>query len=141
MKIKDIMSKRLESIDAEATLMQAAERMRDLDTGALPVEWSGKTKGIITDRDIVIRCLAEGLDPKATKVGRCATEQVLFCYTDEDIKAAAEKMEQYQIRRLLVRDRNEVAVGVLSLGDLATHGDRKGLAGEVLEHVSMKLAA
>jgi CBS domain-containing protein len=136
MLLRDVMTRSIENIPAEATIAQAAEKMRSLDVGALPVCQNEKLVGVITDRDIAIRAVANGRDPKATCVSDAMSNDLFYCYEDETVESAAKLMEQKQIRRLPVFDRNNRAVGIVSLGDLAvrTHNDQ--LSGEVLERVS-----
>jgi predicted transcriptional regulator len=92
--------------------------------------------GILTDRDIAMRAVALGADPNSTCVTEAMTPEVVCCFDDEDVEQATKLMEQRQIRRLLVMDHHKHAVGIVSLGDIATrtHDDR--LSGEVLERVS-----
>ena len=109
--------------------------MKALDVGMLPVCEQDRLIGSITDRDIVIRALAEGLDPAVTRVREMMTPEVAYCFDDQSVTEAAELMEQKRVRRLPVLDRNQRLVGIVSLGDLAvrTHKDR--MAGHVLERV------
>src|SRR6478672_7066159 len=136
MVIQDIMTRHVTEVPPGASLREAAEKMRSLDVGILPVCDGRQLVGILTDRDIAMRAVAEGRDPQRTKVSDAMTPEVLFCYADEDVVEAAKLMEQRQVRRLLVLDRNHHAVGIVSLGDLAvrSHDDRR--SGEVLERVS-----
>ncbi len=136
MKISEIMTSSVEIISADASVEQAAEKMRSLDVGMLPVYEGDRMIGTITDRDITIRVTAEGLDPTTTSVSEAMTEGVVHCREDESIERAAELMEERQIRRLVVVDEDNRPVGIVSLGDLAVrvHDDR--LTGEVTERVS-----
>jgi predicted transcriptional regulator len=91
---------------------------------------------MLTDRDIVIRAVADGRDPMTTTVAEAMTAQVVHCREDQDVREAARMMEQHQVRRLLVVDHEGRMVGIVSLGDIAlTTGDDQ-LAGETLERVS-----
>lgn len=135
MQLQDVMTNQLEYIGQGETLMQAARMMREHDIGMLPVIEEHQVVGTLTDRDIVTRGLAEGVDPQAP-VSRIMTSGMVFSYTDADVEEAAQLMEQQQIRRLVVLDRSERCVGVVSLGDLATRSHGPALAGEVLEEVS-----
>src|SRR4029450_1986600 len=89
-----------------------------------------------TDRDIAIRAVADGRDPTRTRVSDAMTPEVCYCFDDDDVEEAPELMEDRQIRRLLVMDHNKHAVGIVSLGDLATRAHDDMLTGEVLECVS-----
>jgi CBS domain-containing protein len=135
MQIKELMSKEVEVIDSDSTLQEAAEIMKQYDVGALPV-WDGaELIGVITDRDIVVRAIAEGRDPKNTIVTEAMTGEVVYCFEDQDVQEASKLMEDRQIRRLVVLDSDRNVVGILSLGDIALSGNR-ALAAETLEKVS-----
>jgi CBS domain-containing protein len=136
MQLKDVMTRNVEDIPPQATLKQAAEKMRSLDIGALPVCENNKLVGMITDRDITVRAVAAGQDPNRAQVCDAMSSQLFFCYEDEDVRKAAELMEQKQIRRLPVFDRNQHLCGIVSLGDIATRIRDDQLSGEVLEQVS-----
>ena len=136
MQLKEIMTPQVEVIAPEATIRDAAEKMRHLDIGPLPV-WDGdRLVGLLTDRDITVRAVAEGLNPATTQVHEVMTPDVVYGYDDQDSQDAARLMEQYQIRRLPVLNRAKRLVGIVSLGDLAVHAGGQPLAGEVLEQVS-----
>ena len=135
MQLQDVMTPQLETIAQNASMIQAARMMRDHDIGMLPVIEENQIVGVLTDRDIVTRGLADGIDPE-TPVSRIMTSGVEVRHTDDDVEEAAQLMEQKQIRRLVVVDRNERSVGVVSLGDLATRSDQTELSGEILEEVS-----
>lgn len=136
MKIREIMTTAVESIGPGATLRDAAERMCTLDTGILPVVADGRLAGVVTDRDITVRGVAEGRDPSTTKVSEVMTSEVVSCFEDEEVEAAARQMARNQVRRLVIVDRGQRLAGILSLGDLAVDTGDKKLAGKVLERVS-----
>ncbi|MBX6315990.1 MAG: CBS domain-containing protein [Isosphaeraceae bacterium] len=136
MKIKDIMTPGVECVSPDDTIQEAARKMRDLDVGPMPVCDHDRLAGMITDRDITIRAVAEGRDPSSTKVREVMTEGVVYCFEDEDLEAAARTMQDQQIRRVLVLNRDKRLVGIVSLGDLATESGDKAKAGEVLQDVS-----
>lgn len=136
MKLRDVMSREVCNISPDATLQQAAERMRSLDIGCLPVCEGDKLIGIITDRDITVRGTASDIPPSGGHVSDAMTDDLIFCYDDEDVEEAAQLMEQRQIRRLPVLNRNKELVGIVSLGDLAIRQHDLQLSGEVLEQVS-----
>src|SRR6266516_5225512 len=136
MQIKDVMTRGVETIRPDASLYEAAQRMRSLDVGPLPVVDDERLFGMLTDRDIVIRAIADGRDPMTTTVAEAMTADVIYCTEDQDVREAARLMEEHQIRRLIVVDRDHRLVGIVSLGDIAiTTGDER-LAGEALERVS-----
>jgi len=136
MLLRDIMTQGVVEIPPQTTLKEAAERMRTLDVGVLPVCDGQRILGILTDRDIALRGVAEGCDPNTTCVTEAMTPDVIYCFDDEDVREAAKLMEQRQIRRLLVMDHQKHAVGIVSLGDIATRTQDERLSGEVLERVS-----
>ncbi|MFP4280697.1 MAG: CBS domain-containing protein [Halochromatium sp.] len=135
MQLQDVMTPQLEYIGLNQSMLDAARMMREHDIGMLPVLEENQIVGILTDRDMVTRGLAEGIDPE-TPVSRIMTSGVEVRHTDDDVEEAARLMERKQIRRLVVVDRTERSVGVVSLGDLATRSDQTELSGEVLEEVS-----
>jgi CBS domain-containing protein len=136
MEIREVMTCNVECIRPDATLKEAAERMRQLDIGPLPVCGNDRLVGMLTDRDIVIRVIAEGRDPTTTQVSDAMSPGVFYCFEDQDVSEAAEMMREKQIRRLLVLNRDKRLVGIVSLGDLAvdTHDDQ--MAGHALEGIS-----
>lgn len=135
MQLSDIMSTEVEAISEEASLSEAARRMAQEDIGFLPVIGSSDISGVVTDRDIVIRCVADGGDPTVATVKSVMTRDVAILPDDADVTEAAELMEQKQIRRILIRDDQGRYVGVVSLGDLSRAIDHDA-SGEVLEGVS-----
>lgn len=135
-KIGEIMTRSVELASPDDTLQNAARKMRLRDVGFLPICDGQRLVGTLSDRDITLRAVAEGLDPKATRVRDLATSKVVWCFEDEDVKEAARKMEAKQVRRLMVVSRkNKQLVGVVSLGDLAANGT-SDISSEVLQSVS-----
>lgn len=133
MLVHDVMTARAETIGPDDTLQAAAAKMRSLGVGALPVQDDDHLVGMITDRDIAVRAVALGRDPTRTPVRQAMTPQVVWCYEDQDILEAARVMEDKAIRRILVLDRREKLVGILSVDDLAAGARQERLAGEVLD--------
>ena len=140
MKAREIMSKNPRTVTPDASVREAAQLMKSEDVGVLPVvESSGSEKrlvGMVTDRDITIRAIAEGRDPDTTLVRDVMSEGVVTCFADQDVRDAAQVMEKEQIRRLVVQDRAQNIVGVVSLGDLAVGGASKKVTGEALKEIS-----
>ncbi len=136
MKLKQIMTQDVEVIRPEDTLQTAAQKMRDRDIGLLPVCDGQKLIGMLTDRDITVRAIAEGMKP-TDHIGReLVTQPAIYCYDDDDVKEAAKMMEKNQVRRLAVLRRNDKhLVGMVSTADLAMNTDEK-LSGQVLQKVS-----
>lgn len=136
MQLKNIMTQGVEVVHPEATLQEAAEKMRRLDVGPLPVCDGDQLVGMLTDRDITVRAVAEGCDPTTTSVREAMTPDIVYCYEDQDVQEAANLMAQYQIRRIPILNRNKRLVGMVSLGDLAVSTSDQTQTGEVLEQVS-----
>jgi CBS domain-containing protein len=120
MKLKDIMSTEVEIVPPDASIQQAAAKMRSLDVGALPVCDGRRLVGMITDRDITIRATAEGRDPKTTVVRDCLSSEPVYRFEGQDLEDAQTLMEQKQIRRLPVMSRDKELIGIVALADLAT---------------------
>ena len=136
MQLKEMMTPQVEVIAPEATIREAAEKMSHRDIGPLPVCDGERLVGMVTDRDITVRAVAEGRDPATTLVREVMTSDLVYGFEDQDVQDAARLMEQYQIRRLPVLNRSKQLVGIVALGDLAVHPGQQPLAGEVLEQVS-----
>lgn len=115
-KVKELMTRDPKVVNPEATLKQAAEMMRDIDCGVLPVGSESKLEGMITDRDIVIRAIAEGKDPATEKVKSCMTDAAHACSENATLSEAAEKMNDYNVSRLIVQDDAGRMTGILTFG-------------------------
>ena len=133
MLVREIMRSKLESILPSASLRDAAQKMRDLNFGSLPVAEDGKLLGMITDRDICCRGVADGFDPATTDVREIMSRDISFCFSDDSVTDAVRQMESRHIRRLAVLNHDKTVAGFLSVDDLA-HYSRQ-LAGEVLDTV------
>jgi CBS domain-containing protein len=136
MQVKDVMTKGVEIVRPDATLEEAAKKMKSFDIGPLPVCDGEKLVGVLTDRDITVRATAEGRDPKQTKVQEIMSKELIYCVEDQDVEEAAKLMQSKQIRRVPVLNRDKRLVGILSLGDLAQRSQDSKLAGKTLEEVS-----
>jgi len=136
MQVSDVMTRNAECTRPEATLQEAAERMKALDVGSLPVCGDDHLVGVLTDRDITIRCVADGHDPRADRVRDVMTPQVYYCFEDDDVADAAELMREKQVRRLPVLNHDKRMVGIVALGDLAVENGNEQLAGHALEGIS-----
>jgi CBS domain-containing protein len=136
MKLRDIMTKNVDVVSPETTLEQAARRMKELNVGSIPVCDGENLKGILTDRDITVRAVALGRDPRDTLAEETMTPNVVFAYEDQPIEEAAKLMSQYQIRRLPIVNRDQQLVGIVSLGDLSVDTDKTKMSGETLENIS-----
>ena len=118
MKIQELMTADVELVRPDDTLHTAAKMMADLDTGALPVGENDRLVGMITDRDITVRAVAQGRDPDKAVVRDAMSSGIKFCFEDEESETVARKMGQWQVRRLPVLNRDKRLVGIVSLGDL-----------------------
>ena len=136
MLVKEIMTHDVQVVSPGDTLEQAARKMEVLDAGPLPVCEGDRVVGMITDRDITVRATAAGCDPKTTLVQDAMSQEITCCYEDQDVQDAARLMKEKQIRRLLVMNRSDDLVGIVSLGDLATEAGGRGQPGEVLKKIS-----
>jgi CBS domain-containing protein len=121
--VSQVMSTDVQVVRPQETLRSAARMMQELDVGSLPVCDGQRLLGMLTDRDITVRGVAEGLKPDESCVGDVMTGEVLYCTQDQSADEALRMMGEQQVRRLPVVDADKRLVGVVSLGDLATRGD------------------
>jgi len=136
MHVRDVMTRGAECARPEDTLQHAAERMKELDVGVLPVCENDRIVGMVTDRDITVRATADGATPGSARVRDVMTPDVVYCFEDQDAAEASRLMKDHQIRRLAVMNRDKRLVGIVSLGDLAVETGDEHLAGHTLEAVS-----
>jgi len=134
--LKEFVNSRVATVQAGDTLQSAAERMRELDVGSLPVCDGDQLVGIVTDRDITIRAVAKGSDPATATVRDVMTPEVLSCSEDDHVEDAARIMGENQVRRILVLNEANDLVGITSLGEVATVTGDRLLSGGTLESVS-----
>jgi len=135
MQIRDVMTADVSFVGPDTPILEIARKMRDGDIGSTPVIENDRLAGIVTDRDIVVRVIAEGGDVRTKTARDAMSPGILYCYADDSVEAVLENMGGQQIRRLPVVDRDKRLVGVVSLGDLALSGKRKA-AGEALQEIS-----
>jgi len=136
MKLSEIMTREVVILQPDDSLQSAAKKMRDHDIGFLPVCDGETLLGVLSDRDITIRALADGMDVNIMLGRDLMTAPAIYCFEDQDVSEAAGIMEENQIRRLVVVSRDDKRlVGVISLGDLARNGTAQ-LSGKVLRKVS-----
>ena len=119
-KVAEIMTRSVATVQREETLQAAAKRMREMDVGSLPVLDGQAVVGMVTDRDIAIRGVADGMVAQESRVADVMTAEVRCCRADDSVEAVMEQMGDAQVRRLPVLDANNEVVGVVALGDLAT---------------------
>lgn len=135
MQVKDIMTRSVDSITPDTPIHQIARKMRDDDVGALPVVENGEVLGVVTDRDIVIRGIAEnGAGVSEKTADKVMTRDVLSCKEDQSLDDLQKEMQSGTVRRMVVTDSEEKLVGMVSLGDLARYEERK--AGEALRDIA-----
>lgn len=135
MKVRNVMHKGVTCVDPETPIREIARRMRRFDIGAVPVRADGAIVGIITDRDLACRALANSGDVARMTAKDVMTRKVVSCAPDEDIASAIRKMERKKVRRLPVINGSGGIVGMLSLGDIAQKVSKQ-LSGEILRAVS-----
>lgn len=135
MRIFELMTKNVETIEADESLRVAALRMRTCNIGSLPVTENGQLVGMLTDRDITIRSTALGQDPNETRVREAMTTALITCEPDATLSVAEQLMEDKMVRRLVIVDEARRPLGILSLDDLATVPAEVLRAGAVLEHL------
>lgn len=136
MKIQDLMTYELITVPADTSIREAAHTMARHDVGFLPVLEGDSVEGLVTDRDIVVRAVAQGLDPDSTPVRSIMTDELWVISQHREADDVAQVMKQEQIRRVLVMNDADEIAGIVSLGDLAVHGDSEPLSGATLERIS-----
>jgi CBS domain-containing protein len=132
---REVMTGGAECIGENETLLDAARKLRDLDVGAMPIcGEDNRLKGMLTDRDIVVKALAEGKDPASTKAGELGEGKPVTIGADDSVEEALRTMKDHKVRRLPVIDGHDL-IGVVSQADLATHIDEEEV-GELVEAIS-----
>ena len=134
--ISEIMSREVSVLNPSSTLRQAAEQMKAQDVGSVPVCDGQKLVGMITDRDIAVRAVAEGRDPNATRVSDVMSGDVVWCFEDASTEEVAAKMADRQVRRVPVVNRDQKLVGIVALADLATSQQGSDVKADALEGIS-----
>src|SRR5215217_9126876 len=134
MKVSEVMTRDVQLIEPTQSIREAAKLMAELDAGIIPVREGDRLVGMITDRDIAVRAVAEDKGPD-TLIREVMTEDVKYCYDDDDTDDVARNMADIQVRRLPVLTRDKRLVGIISLGDIAM-SDEAGKAGEAVAGIS-----
>jgi CBS domain-containing protein len=134
MQVQDVMTRDVTMAAPETTLQRAACLMSEQDIGVLPVAENDRLVGMLTDRDIAVRAVAQGKGPDA-RVADVMTRDVKYCFCDQDLEEVTDNMADIQLRRLPVLDRDKRLVGILALGDIATSDDIE-CASEALAGIS-----
>ncbi|MEA4901989.1 CBS domain-containing protein [Desulfitobacterium sp.] len=138
MKVRDLMSENVKCADPNQSLVEVAQILASSNIGSVPVCQGQQLTGMVTDRDILVRAIAEGKDPQTTKVSEVMTKDVHCVSPDTDIHQASDLMAENQIRRLPVIENNQL-VGVLAIGDIAVQSIHVDEAGEALSSISEKV--
>jgi CBS domain-containing protein len=134
MQVKEVMTQHVSVVAPDTQIPEIARKMRDEDIGSMPVVENERLVGMVTDRDIVIRTVAEGQDIRTATARETMSPRILYCFDDQTVEDVLENMGEQQIRRLPVVDRDKRLVGVVSLGDLSKAAKRK--AGDALKEIS-----
>ena len=134
MRVAEVMTRDVRLIEPTQTIRDAVELMAEMDAGILPVRDGDRLAGMITDRDIAVRAVAQGRGPD-TPVREVMTDEVKYCFEDEDTAAVERNMADIQVRRLPVLNRDKRLVGILSLGDLAM-SDKASKVGAAVAGIS-----
>lgn len=121
MKIKDVMSKNMQVVSPETLLNDVAKKMQKSDCGCILVAKDDRLVGVITDRDIAIRCVAESHHPAETTAEKIMTKEILYCRDEDEMEDVVKNMTENNVRRLPVLDKDKRLVGIVSLGDLAAN--------------------
>ena len=133
--VSEAMTRDVRLVSPDQTIQEAAREMADFDFGALPVQENDRLVGMITDRDIAVRAVAQGLGP-TTPVRDIMSRDIKYCFEDQSVEEVTQNMGDLRMRRLPVVDRDKRLVGILSLGDLAMDEESQIEAGEALSRIS-----
>lgn len=139
-KVKDLMETRTVMVSPDATLAEAARMMKEEDCGFLPVGENNKPEGIITDRDIIVRCVADGKDPSQEIVRNCMTSDVCACSDRDSLEDAARKMNENAVSRLVVQTMDGEICGVLTFGRIIRSNDNERETSEIVQCATGKAA-
>jgi CBS domain-containing protein len=134
--VKDIMKSRPDFVTPGDTLKKAAEKMKNIDCGVLPVGSESKVEGIITDRDIVIRAVSEGRDPAEEKVNNYMTKKIYFCKETDTVQDAADMMREHDVNRLVVKNDGGKVSGIISFGCMLRKNENADEVAEVVERAT-----
>lgn len=135
-RVADVLTPHVEQVDVSSTIEDAARKMSAVEAGVLPVFEGNAVAGMLTDRDIVVRVVAAGRLPGATRVRDAMTVNPVYCYLEDGVDEAARLMAEHRVRRLIVLDQHGKLAGILSITDLAARGGDDRLSGETLWSVS-----
>ena len=133
--ISELMTRDPRTVTTDSTVAEAARTMRDIDAGVIPIVEGERLIGVVTDRDIAVRVVAEGKDPQTTKVTEVASKDLVTIDPQQDLDEALRLMAQHQVRRLPVVEEDGKLIGIVAQADVATHAGGKK-TGEVVEQIS-----
>jgi CBS domain-containing protein len=133
--ISELMTRDPRTVTTDSTVAEAARTMRDVDAGVIPIVEGERLVGVVTDRDIAVRVVAEGKDPQTTKVTEIASKDLVTIDPQQDLDEALRLMAQHQVRRLPVVEEDGKLIGIVAQADVASHADEKR-TGEVVEKIS-----
>ena len=139
MVVRDLMTPWVLAVPPETTIQEAARKMRAHRIGMLPVTQEGRVLGVLTDRDIAIRAVADAKHAKLTEVREVLSPDVITCFEHTDVEEACSLMEEHHIRRILVMNHEHRLVGILSLEDIAVRGHKERLTGQTIRRVAHAL--
>jgi len=134
MKVREIMSTNVECVSPDTGVKEVALKMKNLDVGFIPVCENDRLVGTLTDRDVVLRGVAEGRDLNTTKARELMTNDIIWCFEDEDVKTVAKKMRETEVRRMLILNRDKRLVGVVSIGDVSQVEEK--VSGQTLHEIT-----
>ena len=138
--IREVMTPAFKFVKPDTTIQQAAEIMRDLDFGFLPVGENDRLVGMVTDRDIAIRSVASGQNPISATVRDIMSPKTYYCYDDQSVDEICDNMAEIKVRRLPVVNRDKRLVGVVSMGDVAQAAHR-AKTGDALQEITVECAS
>ncbi len=133
--VRDVMTSSPRTIEPSTSVDEAARLMREQDVGSLPIVEGDRLRGMVTDRDIAIRVVADGMDPRSTKVDEIATRQLVTVDPEQSLDEALRLMASHQVRRLPVCEEDGRLVGILAQADAAMEGDEREV-GRTVEEIS-----
>jgi CBS domain-containing protein len=133
MKVSESMSSDVKVCSPDDTIQQCAMMMREIDAGSMPVGENDRLVGMITDRDIAVRAVADGRGPD-TPIRDAMSKEIHYCFDDEDVEDVAEQMAELKLRRLPVLNRDKRLIGIVSLGDISHASEAK--SGEALSEIT-----
>ncbi|MBL4805467.1 MAG: CBS domain-containing protein [Alphaproteobacteria bacterium] len=135
MQIKDALSQDVQYANKTTSIVQVAKLMEEHDCGSIPVGENDKLVGMVTDRDIVLRCIAQEHDPLTMTAGECMSEGILYCFDTDKVEDVLENMGEQAVKRMPVVDKDKNLVGIVSFGDLSAACENKACCGEAMEDI------